>query len=181
MLIFYALINIGAFFAIATTYSEKYVGYWLAYLLPGILYFMLPLLLLFLNKRIIKFEPDGTVLNNVVKIAVVAFKESKGQVWKKGFWSAAKPSSLAQKGVTTFRGKQITWTDKTADDVRRTMAACMIFLYFPIWNLNDGGIGSVASSQGSTMTTNGAPNDLLNNFNPLTVTCTASQFYEPRS
>lgn len=28
MLIFYALINVGAFFAIATTYSEKYVGYW---------------------------------------------------------------------------------------------------------------------------------------------------------
>ena len=27
MLIFYALINVGAFFAIATTYSEKYVGY----------------------------------------------------------------------------------------------------------------------------------------------------------
>lgn len=30
MLIFYALINIGAFFAIATTYTEKYIGYWYA-------------------------------------------------------------------------------------------------------------------------------------------------------
>ena len=49
------------------------------------------------------------------------------------------------------------------------MAACMIFLYFPIYNCNDGGIGSVLTAQGSTMTTNGAPNDLLNNFNPLTI------------
>ena len=35
MLIFYGLINVGAFFALATTYSEKYVGHWLAFLLPG--------------------------------------------------------------------------------------------------------------------------------------------------
>lgn len=169
MLIFYALINVGAFFAIATTYSEKYIGYWLAFLTPGILYFLLPLLLLFLNTRIIKFEPDGTVLNNVVKILAVSLKECKGQVWKKGFWNTAKPSVLAQKGITTFRGKPVTWTDKTVDDVRRSFVACMIFLYFPVWNLNDGGIGTVATSQAATMTTNGAPNDLLNNFNPLTV------------
>jgi hypothetical protein len=47
MLIFYGLVNVGAFFALATTYSEKYVGYWLAFLLPGILYFLLPILLYF--------------------------------------------------------------------------------------------------------------------------------------
>lgn len=30
LLWFYMLVNVGAFFAVATTYSEKYVGYWLA-------------------------------------------------------------------------------------------------------------------------------------------------------
>jgi hypothetical protein len=45
MLIFYGLINVGAFFGIATTYAEKDVGYWLAYLLPGIMYFLLPIIL----------------------------------------------------------------------------------------------------------------------------------------
>lgn len=53
--------------------------------------------------------------------------------------------------------------------LRRTLQACSIFLYFVIYNCNDGGIGSILSVQGSTMTTNGAPNDLLNNFNPLTI------------
>jgi dipeptide/tripeptide permease len=33
MLIFYGLINVGAFYMVATTYSEKYVGFWLGELL----------------------------------------------------------------------------------------------------------------------------------------------------
>ena len=36
MLIFYGFVNVGAFYAIATTFVEKYNGYWLAFLLPGI-------------------------------------------------------------------------------------------------------------------------------------------------
>jgi dipeptide/tripeptide permease len=36
-------------------------------------------------------------------------------------------------------------------------------------NLSQGGVGSVLTAQGSSMTTNGAPNDLLGNFNALTI------------
>lgn len=39
LLVFYACVNIGAFFTIATTYAEKYLGFWIAFLLPGIVYF----------------------------------------------------------------------------------------------------------------------------------------------
>lgn len=69
--------------------------------------------------------------------------------------------------MTTFRGKEITWTNKDVEDVKRTVVACMVFLYFPIWIINDGGVGSLLSIQGGQMTTDGAPNDLLSNFNPL--------------
>ena len=69
----------------------------------------------------------------------------------------------------TFRGRPIPWTDKLVDDTARTYAACSIFLYFPIWYNNDGGIGNILTNQGAAMTTNGAPNDLLSNFNPLTI------------
>jgi len=55
MLIFYGLVNVGAFFLLATTYTEKYVGYWLAFLLPGIVYFLLPALLWYLNNKLIKY------------------------------------------------------------------------------------------------------------------------------
>jgi len=102
-----------------------------------------------------------TKVYNVLKTAV---PQSKGAVWKKGFLDAAKPSTLSSKGFA-----QVSWTDKDVDDIKRTFIACGAFLYFPVYNINDSGIGSVATSQGATMTTNGAPNDLLNNFNPLTI------------
>lgn len=41
LLTFYGLVNVGAFMAVATSYSEKRVGFWLAYLIPGILYLMM--------------------------------------------------------------------------------------------------------------------------------------------
>ena len=130
---------------------------------------MLPALLWYLRNKLIRYPPSGSALNKVWKIVGLAFKNSKGIFWKANFFDSAKPSVLAQQGITTFRGKPISWTDKDVVDVQRTMIACGVFLYFPIYNINDGGIGSVSTSQGSTMTTNGAPNDLLNNFNPLTI------------
>ncbi|KAF2767015.1 putative MFS peptide transporter [Teratosphaeria nubilosa] len=169
MLYFYALINVGAFFAVATTYTEKYIGYWLSYLLPGILYFLLPALLWYLNSRIVKYPPEGTVLTKAWKILYISAKRNKLQFWKKDFFEAAKPSALAKDGITTFMNKPINWTDKDTDDIRRALIACSIFLYFPIYNLNDGGIGSVSTSQGGTMTSNNIPNDFLNNFNPLVI------------
>jgi hypothetical protein len=45
MLWFYLLINIGGFMQVATSYAEKYVGWWLAFVLPLFLYLPLPLLL----------------------------------------------------------------------------------------------------------------------------------------
>lgn len=162
MLIFYGLINVGAFFALATTYCEKDVGYWLAYLTPGILYFLLPTLLLFLNKHIVKKAPDASALTNAFKITGMAIKQNKYKFWGKGYFDAAK-------GIVTFHGNPISWTDQMVDDTARTYVACTIFLYFPIWNSNDGGIGNILTNQGAAMTTNGAPNDLLSNFNPLAI------------
>jgi len=169
LLIFYGLVNVGAFTAIASTFAEKKVGYWLAFLVPSLIYLPLPFLLLFFRSRITKVTPDGSELHKVFKIIGIAFRRQMGRFWVRGFWDAAKPSVLdAESAVTSLRGT-VDWSDELVEDVRRTVAACQIFLFFPLYNLNDGGIGSVATSQGSTMTTNGAPNDLLNNINPLTI------------
>lgn len=163
MLIFYGMVNVGAFYELATTYAEKDIGYWLAFLLAGIIYFLLPILLFVMYKRTRKLPPSGSELTNAFKILGRALKENKGQIWKKNFWDAAKPSKLAARGIT------VGWSDKLVEDVKRTINACHVFLFFPIYNLNDGGIGSVSTNQGAAMVTNGAPNDLLNNFNPLTI------------
>ncbi|KIM94017.1 hypothetical protein OIDMADRAFT_45843 [Oidiodendron maius Zn] len=172
MLIFYGLINVGAFYAIATDYAEKYVGYWLAYLLPGIIYFLLPVLLLIFYKRTLRVSPSGSAYTNANAIIWIALKKNGWRIFRKGFWDAARPSVMRANGITTYKGGEIAWDDKLVDDVRRTFSACQIFLYFIVYNLNDGGIGSVLPAQGATMTKGGAPNDLLGNFNPLTIVVT---------
>ena len=160
MLIFYGLINVGAFFAVATTYSEKRIGYWLAFLTPGIIFILLPLLLLYLNKKLVKYSPQGSELTDTVKILAICLKENKFNPFKKGFYDAARPAKMAE------RGKTAPWSDKMVDDVRRTVNACGVFLYFPVWYLNDGGIGSVATNQ-------------VRQTPPSPPTCPLTQFRDP--
>ncbi|KAK1500960.1 POT family protein [Colletotrichum abscissum] len=163
MLIFYAFINVGAFFSIAVVYIEKYHSFWLAYLVPGIVYFLLPLLLAATYKRTVRVAPQGSDLNRFVKITVSAIKASKGNIFSKNVWQNVRPTALAERGV------HVGYSEKDVDDARRTWQAVQIFLYIPIWYLNDGGVGNVQSNQGAAMTSDGAPNDLLSHFNPLVI------------
>ncbi|OTA52374.1 POT family protein [Hypoxylon sp. EC38] len=163
MLIFYAFVNIGAFFSIAIVYIEKYHSFWLAFLIPGIVYFLLPVLLAAMYKRTVRKPPQGSDLIRFVKISVAALKASKGNVFSKQFWHKVKPSVLAEEGII------VSYSEKDVDDAQRTWEAVQIFLYIPIWYMNDGGVGSVQSNQGAAMTSDGAPNDLLSHFNPLVI------------
>jgi proton-dependent oligopeptide transporter, POT family len=163
MLIFYAFVNVGAFFSIAVVYIEKYHSFWLAYLVPGIVYFLLPVLLAFTYKRTIRTPPQGSDLTRFVKITVLGLKSSKGNIFSKNFWANVAPSTLSERGV------EVGFSEKDVDDARRTWQAVQIFLYVPVWVLNDGGVGSVLSNQGAAMTSDGAPNDLLGHFNPLVI------------
>lgn len=163
MLIFYAFVNVGAFFAIATVYIEKYHSFWLAYLVPGIVFFLSPILLVLMYKRTIRKPPQGTDLTRFVKITLTALKASRFNPFSKKLWSNVKPSSHEGR-VSNF-----SWTEKEVADTQRTWEAVAIFLYVPIWVLNDGGVGAVQSNQGASMTSDGAPNDLLSHFNPLVI------------
>lgn len=169
VLAFYGMVNVGAFFGLATTYAEKDVGYWLAYLLPLIIYLLLPIVLIIINRTLVKKPPSGSQLGDFFNVIIMGFKKGGFKKMGRGFFDAVKPSRLAAEGITTFKGKAIPWNDGFVEDVKRTMVACQIFLFWPIYSMNDGGIGNVQTNQGAAMTTNGAPNDLLSNFNPLTI------------
>jgi dipeptide/tripeptide permease len=114
-------------------------------------------------KRTIRKKPQGSDLTRFTKITIAALKKSKGNIFSKNLWHNVKPSTLAESGTV------VSYSEKDVSDAERTWQAVQIFLYNPIWLLNDGGIGSVLSNQGAAMTTNGAPNDLLTHFNPLTI------------
>jgi hypothetical protein len=105
---FYLLINIGAFVGVATAYLAKYVGFWASYLLPGVIYFMLPILLFFVNKRLIEMPPGGSALGDFIAINFLALRKAGIRGFgREGYWDHVKPSVLAAEGDTRVVG----WTD----------------------------------------------------------------------
>ncbi|KAG9234915.1 putative peptide transporter PTR2 [Amylocarpus encephaloides] len=166
MLWFYMIVNVGGFFGVATSYLAKDVGFWASYLLPCIIYLLLPPLLYFVNPRLVKFPPGGSALGNFIQVNLFALRKAGIRGFgRKGYWESAKPSVLAASGGS----ETVAWDDKFVDDVRRTMAACAIFLFFPIQQINDGGLGAAANAQSASLTSDGVPNDLLDNLNPLAI------------
>jgi len=165
LLWFYLLINIGAFFGVPTSYLAKYVGFWSSFLLPGLIYFLVPPLLLWLKPRLRLQPPGGSDLTNVCKVVAIAIRQRGLGVFRTGGLNAAKPSALAASGDT----RTLPWDDRFVDDVARTFQACGIFLFLPIFFINDGALGAAANAQSASLTTNGVPNDLINNFNPIII------------
>ncbi|KAK3939190.1 general substrate transporter [Diplogelasinospora grovesii] len=166
MLWFYLMINIGGFMGVATAYAEKYVGWWLAFLIPLLLYIPLPLLLWFLHKRLILHPPGGSDLPNVFRVLGICFRRGGfRKIGRHGFWELAKPSNIAAAGLDI----KTDWNDQFVDDVRRAFQATGIFCFFPIQYINDNGLGSAASFLTTMLTTNGVPNDVINNFNSLSI------------
>jgi len=101
MLWFYLLINVGGFMNVPTAYAEKYVGWWLSFLLPLILYMPLIPLLWYLKDKLILHPPGGSDLGNIFRILGICFKRGGfTRMFKKngGFFQPAKPSVIAQSG-----------------------------------------------------------------------------------
>lgn len=172
MLWFYLMINVGGFMGVATAYSEKYVGWWLAFLIPLILYLPLPILLWFLRKRLVLHPPGGSDLPNVFKILGICLRRGGiKKIGRHGFWDLAKPSHIAEAGLDGVYKTE--WSDQFVEDVRRTFQGTGIFCFFPIQYLNDNGLGSAASFLSTMLKTDGVPNDVISNFNSLSIIATA--------
>ncbi len=91
------------------------------------------------------------------------------KIGRHGFWDLAKPSSIAAAGLEgTYKTD---WNDQFVDDVRRTFQATGIFCFFPIQYINDNGLGSSVSFLSTMLQTNGVPNDVISNINPLAIIC----------
>lgn len=143
MLWFYLLINIGGFMSTATSYSARYVGWWLAFLLPLILYLPLPLLLIWLKPRLVLHKPGGSDLPNVFR--VIKHGLANGGIFRigrKGWWDNAKPSVRAEKGLSA----EPHYSDQFVGDVQRTMQATGMFCFFPVQFWNDNGYSCLVST-----------------------------------
>jgi dipeptide/tripeptide permease len=81
------------------------------------------------------------------------------------FWEPAKPSFIAERGLDV----QTQWNDEFVDDVRRTIQAAGVFCFVPVHSINDNGIGQSASFLSTMLNSKGVPNDLMSNFNSISI------------
>lgn len=171
---FYLCINIGALFQLATQYAAHDIGFWLAFLLPGILYMIMPLVLVWANKRLVKLPPSGSVIPDTFRVIGMCIKKGGILGWLKGgkeFWERASPTYLRETDGFVDENK-VHWDDKFVEEVRQTMSACGVFMLIPIFVLADpgsGGLGNTFNDMSVGMTKNGVPNDLLTNFNSIAI------------
>lgn len=78
------------------------------------------------------------------------------------FWESVKPSRLGQ-----AKPAWMTFDDIWVDEIRRGLKACTVFLWIPLYWLAYNQMTSNMISQAATMELHGAPNDLINNIDPI--------------
>lgn len=72
---FYMMVNIGSFVGqVAMVYAERYVGFWLSYLLPTAMFCLCPAVLLLCKKHYILTPPGGSIYPKAFKVSMLAMK-----------------------------------------------------------------------------------------------------------
>ncbi|SJL03952.1 probable PTR2-Di-and tripeptide permease [Armillaria ostoyae] len=168
---FYLFINIGALVGqICMAYAEKYVGFYLAYTLPTVVFLLCPIILWAGRNRYIRSPPTGSVFGTVMHLWLYAMKgrwslnpvRTYKNMTSPDFWENAKPSKQ-----TGSKPHWMIFDDQWVDEVRRGFKACAVFLWFPIYWLCYNQINNNLTSQAATMSTHGVPNDVLSNLDPI--------------
>ncbi|KAG8529641.1 uncharacterized protein KY384_005122 [Bacidia gigantensis] len=165
------MINIAAFFSFATTYLEKYVGFWAAYLLPTCVLCIAFLHLIVWNKHLgtltiirkqtlaltfqVKRPPQGSVLLQAAQIISLAIRSRHR-------FKAANPSYQQM-----HYSQMPPWTAESLTEVQRSLKTCRVILCFAIYYLCYFQILSNIISQAGQMETHGIPTDTFSCLNPI--------------
>ncbi|KAK1986889.1 POT family protein [Colletotrichum cereale] len=161
---FYFAINCGAVSGqISMVFVEKYHSFWLAFLLPTILFVICPVVLFMNKKKYHLTPPTGSVLEKFFQMSSFAAKRSGGIT--KLNWENAKPSNVP----LAERPGWLTYDDAWVDEVRRGLMACKVFLFLPVFFLAYNQMTNNLTSQAGSMVLGGAPNDVIQNLNPLSI------------
>ncbi|KAF2714050.1 PTR2-domain-containing protein [Pleomassaria siparia CBS 279.74] len=171
---FYLLINIGSLTgSLAMVYSEHYVGFWLSFTLPTIIYLLCPFTLAFFKKKFNLSPPTGSVTGKAWKLIRFAckgrwswnFNTLKRNLRDQDFWARVKPSAIRARGEPV--PEWMTFDDEWVDEVRRGLLACKVFLWYPLYWLAYNQMLNNLVSQASTMNLGKVPNDIISKLNPI--------------
>ena len=135
---FYLFINVGALVgSIGMPYAERFVGFWLSYLIPTLTFLLCPVVMWVCRKWYRRTPPQGSVLSSAVRIWTYAQKgrwhlnpvRTHKHLHDGTFWDSVKPSRIAPEQ----RPKWMTFDDAWVDEVGRGFAACEVFLWLPLY------------------------------------------------
>lgn len=153
-MLFYLMINIGSLSVIATTELESNVGFWAAYLLPFCFFFIGVIVLILGKNQYVKVPIGDKIVNKTFQCAWVGIKN-------KFNLDAAKPSLNPEANFP--------WNDKFVEEVRRSMYACKVFVFYPIYWVVYGQMINNFISQAGQMELHGLPNDILQAIDSIAI------------
>ncbi|KJX99269.1 MFS peptide transporter Ptr2 like protein [Zymoseptoria brevis] len=156
-MMFYACINIGCLSLLATPFMEKYKGFWTAYLMCFIMFSLGVVVLILCRGKYIDRPPQGRVITDSFKAI--------GMMIANRNTNAAKPSWRAANGKT----KAVPWNDHFVEELKRALRACKVFTFYPVFWVCYGQFSSNFVSQAGQMEGHGMPNDLMQNFDPISI------------
>jgi POT family proton-dependent oligopeptide transporter len=153
-------------------YAERYVGFYLSFLIPTIMFLTCLPVLYFCKKFYILKPPSGNVMGPAIKLLFKALKHGASpnprtfyKNWKDGsMWHAVKPSTLGANKPAWYN-----FDDAWVDEVARGFGACTVFFWVPIFWLAYRQMDSNLTQMCATMALHGIPNDLLNNLDPICI------------
>ncbi|RAH70165.1 peptide MFS transporter [Aspergillus aculeatinus CBS 121060] len=157
-MIFYACINIGSLSLIATPYMEKYIGFWSGYLLCLCMFAVGTGVLIFGRKFYVVRPPQGSIITDAFKALGIMIVNRN--------MDAAKPSWQATNGGNR---PDLPWDDHFIDELKRALVACRVFAFYPVYWVVYGQFSSNFVTQAGEMESHGIPNDLMQNFDPISV------------
>ncbi|CEL06514.1 Putative Peptide transporter PTR2-A [Aspergillus calidoustus] len=161
---YYFFINVGSLSGqISMVYVEKYVGFWLAFLIPTVLFLVAPFVLWSNKKRYRLSPPTGSVLSKFFKVVWFGKKRSNGI--RNFDWDTVKPSNVP----IEQRPSWLTYDDAWVDEIRRGLMACKVFLFLPVFFLAYNQMTGNLTIQAGTMELHGVPNDIIQNLNPISI------------
>ncbi|CAG8971246.1 hypothetical protein HYALB_00001412 [Hymenoscyphus albidus] len=170
-LYFYLMINVGSLVgSISMVYAEKYVGFWLSFLLPTFMLCLCPTITYLCRNKYVLYKPQGSVITKAYQLWSHALSQHwswnpftlRKNVQKPGFWDGSMPSKLGDN-----KPAWMTFDDAWVGEVRRGLIACRVFLWYPLYWLAYGQMTNNLTSQAATMRLQGVPNDIVNNLNPI--------------
>jgi POT family proton-dependent oligopeptide transporter len=156
-MMFYACINVGCLSLLATPFMEMYEGFWTAYLMCFLMFCIGIVVLIMSKKYYIVRPPQGSVITD-------AFKAIGLMIMARNT-NAAKPSWRAANGKT----KPVPWNDHFIEELKRALMACKVFCFYPVFWVCYSQFSSNFVSQAGQMQGYGMPNDLMQNFDPISI------------